>query len=86
MYAAALQQVIGEDPVQSRLQAVLAPALAPVLQYVARTPALSDAIASVAGVNSTLVPHPSAEAHPRLTLALHDARHLSFHTVMLRLQ
>lgn len=90
MYAAALQQVIGEDPVQSRLQAVLAPALAPVLQYVARTPALSDAIASVAGVNSTLVPHPSAkaqhylvpqssaEAHHKLMMALHDTRHHLF--------
>ena len=80
MYAAALQQVIGEDPVQSRLQAVLAPALAPVLQYVARTPALSDAIASVAGVNSTLVAQPSAEAHPRLMMALHDIRHEFFRT------
>ena len=78
MYAAALQQVIREDPVQSRLQAVLAPALAPVLQYVARTPALSDAIASVAGVNSTLVPHPSAKAHHRLMMALHDTRHRLF--------
>ena len=45
---------------QSRLQAVLAPALAPVFQYVARTPALSDAIASVAAVNSTLVSQSSA--------------------------
>ena len=78
MYAAALQQVIGEDPVQSRLQAVLAPALAPVLQYVARTPALSDAIASVAGVNSTLVHHLSAKAHPRIMMARHDTRHPSF--------
>ena len=91
MYAAALQQVIGEDPVQSRLQAVLAPALAPVLQYVARTPAHSATrIASVAGVNSTLVPHPSAkaqhylvpqssaEAHHKLMMALHDTRHHLF--------
>ena len=83
VYAAALQQVIGQDPVQSRLQAVLAPALAPVLQYVARTPALSDAIASVAGVNSTLVPHTSAKAQHRLMTALCDTWHPSFGTVML---
>ena len=53
--AAALQQVIQNDPVNSRLEAVLAPALAPVLQYMARTPAFSDAITAVAAVNSTLV-------------------------------
>ena len=53
--AAALQQVIQNDPVNSRLEAVLAPALAPVLQYMARTPAFSDVITAVAAVNSTLV-------------------------------
>ena len=53
--AAALQQVIQNDPVDGRLEAVLAPALAPILAYVGRTPAFSDAIAEVAGANSTLV-------------------------------
>ena len=53
--AAALQQVIQNDPVDNRLEAVLAPALAPVLAYMSRTPAFSDAITAVAAVNSTLV-------------------------------
>ena len=53
--AAALQQVVQNDPVNSRLEAVLAPALAPIFAYVARTPAFSNAITSVAGANSTLV-------------------------------
>ena len=54
-YTAALQQVIQKDPVNSRLEAVLAPALAPVLEYMARTPAFSDAITAVASANSSLV-------------------------------
>ena len=53
--AAALQQVVQNDPVNSRLEAVLAPALAPIFAYVARTPAISDAITAVAGANSSLV-------------------------------
>ncbi len=44
----------------SRLEAVLAPALAPIFAYVARTPAFSNAITAVAGANSTLVRMPCA--------------------------
>ena len=55
--AAGLQDIINHDAFDQRLEQVLSPALAPVLTYVARTPALSGAITKVLSNDSPLVRH-----------------------------
>ena len=44
--AAALNRIIANDPFDQQLEAVLSPALGPLLSAIGRTPALSNAIAS----------------------------------------
>lgn len=56
--AAGLQSIIEHDALDQRLADVLTPALAPVLTYIGRTPALSNAITNVLSNDSPLVrPH-----------------------------
>lgn len=53
--AAALEGIIANDPFDQQLEAVLSPALGPLLSALSRTPAISNAIASALGSNSGVV-------------------------------
>ena len=55
---AALASLIPNDPIDQRLMASLAPVLDPVVTYIYRTPATSDALARVLSNDSPLVIHP----------------------------
>ena len=53
--AAALEGIIANDPFDQQLEAVLSPALGPLLSAISRTPAISNAIASALGSNNGVV-------------------------------
>lgn len=53
--AAALDQLTSNDPFDQQLAAVLSPALGPLFSAISRTPAISNALASALGSNSTVV-------------------------------
>ena len=57
--AAALNRIIANDPFDQQLEAVLSPALEPLLSAIGRTPAISSAIASTLNDNSAAVSHPA---------------------------
>ena len=57
--AAALNRIIASDPFDQQLEAVLSPALGPLLSAIGRTPALSNAIASALNDNSAAVSRPA---------------------------
>ncbi len=58
--AAALNRIIANDPFDQQLEAVLSPALGPLLSAIGRTPAISNAIASALNDNSAAVSHHAA--------------------------
>ena len=55
--AAALNRIIANDPFDQQLEAVLSPALGPLLSAIGRTPAISNAIAAALNDNSAAVSH-----------------------------
>ena len=58
--AAALNRIIANDPFDQQLEAVLSPALGPLLSAIGRTPAISNTIASALNDNSAAVSHHAA--------------------------
>ena len=62
--AAALNRIIANDPFDQQLEAVLSPALGPLLSAIGRTPAISNAIASALNDNSAAVSRPAPSQSP----------------------
>lgn len=71
--AAALDQLTANDPFDQQLAAVLSPALGPLFSAISRTPAISNAIASALGTNSTVVSSLKADLKHRSVSWLRDA-------------
>lgn len=54
-FAAGLEGIVARDPFDQQLAAAFSPVLTPLLTYIGRTPALSNALVALAGQNTPLV-------------------------------
>ena len=54
-FAAGLEGIVERDPFDQQLAAAFSPVLTPLLTYIGRTPALSNALVALAGQNTPLV-------------------------------
>jgi hypothetical protein len=55
IFAAGLERIVARDPFDQQLVAAFSPVLTPLLTYIGRTPALSNALVALAGQNTPLV-------------------------------